>query len=53
MAIDLYNDNDRIGFILINSSSDQPFANFSSDSLGFGFVLPYGIDMFLSNLNHQ
>ncbi|HRI19327.1 MAG TPA: hypothetical protein PLA68_00170 [Panacibacter sp.] len=52
-AIDLYKDNERIGFILINSSSEYPFANFSSDSLGFGFILPYGIGMFMDNLRKR
>ena len=50
VIIDLYKDTNRIGFIRILNNPEHPFANFSSDSLSFGFDLPYGIGMFIGNL---
>ena len=50
VVIDLYKDSNRIGYIRILNNPEHPFANFSSDSLGFGFDLPYGIGMFIGNL---
>ena len=53
VAVDFYKDSSRIGFIMISNNSVLPFANFSSDSLGFGFVLTYRMGMFFDNLKSK
>lgn len=37
-----------VGQILINDSRKEPFANFSTDSLSFGFQLTYRIGMYFN-----
>lgn len=49
IQVDFYSDDKRIGFIMITDNSKNPFANFGSDKLSFGFKLTYGIGMFLND----
>jgi hypothetical protein len=53
IAVDLYKDSSRIGFIMLSNNSVLPFANFSSDSLDFGFVLTYRMGMFFDNIKSK
>ena len=43
VRIDIFKDNRRTAFLLINNRDKLPFVNFNSDSANFGFRLTYGI----------
>lgn len=48
IQIDLYENENRIGFLMITDNESKPFVNFGSDDLNFGFVLTYGIGQYLN-----
>ena len=48
VRIDIFKDNRRTAFLLINNSDKLPFVNFNSDSVNFGFRLTYGIGQTLN-----
>lgn len=48
IQIDLYENESRIGFLMITDNENNPFVNFGSDKLNFGFHLTYGIGMYLN-----
>jgi len=49
----LYEKESRLGNLLIINSTTNPFVNFSSDKVDFGFQLTYGIGQFLDELKSQ
>ena len=48
IQIDLYENESRIGFLMITHNESKPFVNFGSDDLNFGFELTYGIGQYLN-----
>lgn len=48
IQIDLYESENLIGFLMVTENETQPFVNFGSDSLNFGFQLTYGIGQYLN-----
>jgi len=48
--IALFRDSTKIAYLHINTNAKDPFVNFYSGSLNFGFRLTYGIGMFIVNL---
>ena len=48
IQIDLYENESRIGFLMITYNESKPFVNFGSDDLNFGFELTYGIGQYLN-----
>ena len=48
IQIDLYENENRIGFLMITDNESKPFVNFGSDDLNFGFRLTYGIGQYLN-----
>ena len=50
VRVDLFKDSNRLAFLRIYEGSQQPFVNFNSDSLNFGFQSTYGIGMFVNEL---
>ncbi len=45
--IEIYNGEKLKGALLISTSKENPFVNFSNGEFGFGFKLTYGIGMYL------
>ena len=52
LQIDLYDNDRRLGFLMITDNDPKPFVNFGSDSLNFGFQLTYGIGMYINEIKH-
>lgn len=50
IRIDIYKSDQRTAFLTIAGSNTNPFANFNSGSLHFGFRLTYGIGQAIDNL---
>ena len=48
IQVDIYENDSRIGFLMITDNDPKPFVNFGSDSLSFGFQLTYGLGMYLN-----
>ncbi len=47
VTINVYQNNHRTAFMLITTGEENPFVNFNSDSLHFGYGLTYRIGMTL------
>jgi hypothetical protein len=50
VRIDIFRNNQKTAFLMITNGDKEPFANFNSDGLNFGFRLPYGIGQILEDL---
>jgi len=50
IQIDLYHKEDRIGFLIVTNKSSNPFVNFGSENLNFGYQLTYGIGQYLNEI---
>jgi type III secretory pathway component EscR len=48
IQIDLFENESRIGFLMVTENETKPFVNFGSDGLNFGFQLTYGISQYLN-----
>jgi hypothetical protein len=53
IQIDLYDNENRIGFLMITDNSTKPFVNFGSNDLNFGFQLTYGIGQYLNEIKYK
>jgi len=47
VTVDFYAHDKRIAYFQIYQAPTNPFVNFNSENLNFGFQLTYGIGMFL------
>lgn len=52
IQVDLYDNESRIGFLMITENQTKAFVNFGSDDLNFGFQLTYGIGQYLNEIKH-
>jgi hypothetical protein len=50
VSIDLYKDSNRLAFLLITNNQAEPFINFNSQNLNFGFRTTYRIGMLIDNI---
>ncbi|HCQ29366.1 MAG TPA: hypothetical protein DIU39_03705 [Flavobacteriales bacterium] len=48
IQIDLYANENRIGFLTVTDKVTNPFVNFDSDDLNFGFQMTYEIGQYLN-----
>ncbi len=46
--VNLYENDGRIGFLMLTDNETKPFVNFGSENLNFGFPMTYGIGMYLN-----
>jgi hypothetical protein len=53
IQVNLYDGKDKVGALLIYNDPDKPFVNFTSEELGFGFQLTYGIGQYLNEKEPQ
>jgi hypothetical protein len=53
IIVHLYLEDKRIAFLQVHISERNPFVNFNSDELNFGFPLTYGLGMFLVELKNK
>lgn len=52
VRVNIYKNNNRIGFLRITNGKTNPFVNFNSNNLNFGFRLTYGLGMFIDNIHN-
>lgn len=50
IQVDLYDNESRIGLLMITENQTKAFVNFGSDDLNFGFQLTYGIGQYLNEI---
>lgn len=53
VQVNISKNNKRTAFLRIANGGTNPFANFSSDGLNFGFRLTYGIGMTIDNISSE